>query len=52
MTITWKYAAGDDDNAPSRRPFEKGGKGRKRTEPAFPNVEFQALLTGDRGGQA
>ncbi|MEO8280580.1 MAG: ABC transporter substrate-binding protein [Ideonella sp.] len=46
VTITWKYAAGDESVGGFKEAFEKGG-GRVVKELAvpFPNVEFQALLT-------
>ncbi|HEY2257641.1 MAG TPA: ABC transporter substrate-binding protein [Variovorax sp.] len=46
MTITWKYAAGDESVAGFKEGFEKGGGTvvKELTVP-FPNVEFQALLT-------
>jgi branched-chain amino acid transport system substrate-binding protein len=46
MTITWKYAAGDESVAGFKEAFEKGGgKVIKDLTVPFPNVEFQALLT-------
>jgi branched-chain amino acid transport system substrate-binding protein len=46
MTITWKYAAGDESVAGFKEGFEKGGgKVIKSLTVPFPNVEFQALLT-------
>ncbi|MEJ8823171.1 ABC transporter substrate-binding protein [Variovorax humicola] len=46
MTITWKYAAGDESVAGFKEGFEKGGgKVIKDLTVPFPNVEFQALLT-------
>ena len=46
MTITWKYAAGDESVAGFKEGFEKGGgKVVKNLTVSFPNVEFQALLT-------
>ncbi|MDM0043966.1 ABC transporter substrate-binding protein [Variovorax dokdonensis] len=46
MTITWKYAAGDESVAGFKEGFEKGGgKVVKNLTVPFPNVEFQALLT-------
>ncbi|MEJ8812209.1 ABC transporter substrate-binding protein [Variovorax ureilyticus] len=46
MTITWKYAAGDESVAGFKEGFEKaGGKVDKQLTVPFPNVEFQALLT-------
>ncbi|MEP7282575.1 MAG: ABC transporter substrate-binding protein [Rubrivivax sp.] len=46
ITITWKYAAGDESVKGFREAFEKGGGTvlKDLTVP-FPNVEFQALLT-------
>jgi branched-chain amino acid transport system substrate-binding protein len=46
VTITWKYAAGDESVKGFREGFEKGG-GQivKELSLPFPNVEFQALLT-------
>ena len=45
-TITWKYAAGDEASAASRRHSKRaGGKVVKELSLPFPNVEFQALLT-------
>jgi branched-chain amino acid transport system substrate-binding protein len=46
VTITWKYAAGDESAAGFREGFEPGG-GQIIQDLAlpFPNVEFQALLT-------
>jgi branched-chain amino acid transport system substrate-binding protein len=46
MTITWKYAAGDESVGGFRDGFEKGGGQivKELTLP-FPTVEFQALLT-------
>ena len=46
VTITWKYAAGDESVKGFREAFEKGGDQvvRELNLP-FPNVEFQALLT-------
>ena len=46
VTITWKYAAGDESVAGFKEAFEKGG-GKVVEELAvpFPSVEFQALLT-------
>ena len=46
ITITWKYAAGDESVAGFKEGFEKGGGtvAKQLTVP-FPNVEFQALLT-------
>ncbi len=46
VTITWKYAAGDESVKGFREAFEKGGgKVVKDLAVPFPNVEFQALLT-------
>ncbi|MET0543225.1 MAG: ABC transporter substrate-binding protein, partial [Variovorax sp.] len=46
MTITWKYAAGDESVAGFKEGFEKGGgKVVKQLTLPFPNVECQALLT-------
>ncbi|MBU3725149.1 MAG: ABC transporter permease [Burkholderiaceae bacterium] len=46
VTITWKYAAGDEMVAAFKEGFEKtGGKVVKTLSLPFPNVEFQALLT-------
>ena len=46
VTITWKYAAGDEMVKGFREAFEKGGgKVGKELNLPFPNVEFQALLT-------
>ncbi len=46
MTITWKYAAGDESVGGFKEGFEKGGgKVIKDLTVPFPNVEFQALLT-------
>lgn len=46
MTITWKYAAGDESVKGFKESFEKGGgKVTKELSLPFPNVEFQALLT-------
>jgi branched-chain amino acid transport system substrate-binding protein len=46
VTITWKYAAGDESAAGFREGFEKGGgQVIKDLALPFPNVEFQALLT-------
>ena len=46
VTITWKYAAGDESVQGFKESFEKGGGSvvKELTLP-FPNVEFQALLT-------
>lgn len=46
VTITWKYAAGDESVKGFKESFEKGGgKVTKELNLPFPNVEFQALLT-------
>ena len=46
MTITWKYAAGEEAVNGMKEGFEKsGGKITKQLTLPFPNVEFQALLT-------
>ena len=46
VTITWKYAAGDESIRGFREAFEKGGGTIvKELNLPFPNVEFQALLT-------
>jgi branched-chain amino acid transport system substrate-binding protein len=46
VTITWKYAAGDESVGGFREAFEKGGGTVvKELSLPFPNVEFQALLT-------
>ena len=46
VTITWKYAAGDESVAGFKEAFEKGGgKVTKELSLPFPGVEFQALLT-------
>ena len=46
VTITWKYAAGDESVNGFKESFEKGGgKVVKALNLPFPNVEFQALLT-------
>ncbi|MBV7484196.1 ABC transporter substrate-binding protein [Bordetella sp. BOR01] len=46
VTITWKYAAGDEQMNGFREGFEKaGGKIVKELTLPFPNVEFQSLLT-------
>jgi len=46
VTITWKYAAGDESVRGFKEAFEKaGGKVSKELTLPFPNVEFQALLT-------
>ena len=46
VTITWKYAAGDESVGGFKEAFEKGGgQVVKELNVPFPNVEFQALLT-------
>lgn len=46
VTISWKYAAGDESVRGFREGFEKGGgKVVKDLSLPFPNVEFQPLLT-------
>ncbi len=46
VTITWKYAAGDESVGGFTEAFEKGGgKVIENLTVPFPNVEFQALLT-------
>jgi branched-chain amino acid transport system substrate-binding protein len=46
VTLTWKYAAGDESVAGFKEGFEAGGgKVVKELNLPFPNVEFQALLT-------
>ena len=46
VTITWKYAAGDETVRGFKEAFEKGGGTVvKELNLPFPNVEFQALLT-------
>jgi branched-chain amino acid transport system substrate-binding protein len=46
VTITWKYAAGDESVRGFKESFEKGGGTVvKELNLPFPNVEFQALLT-------
>ena len=46
VTITWKYAAGDETVKGFKDAFEKGGGSVvKELNLPFPNVEFQALLT-------
>jgi branched-chain amino acid transport system substrate-binding protein len=46
VTLTWKYAAGDESVRGFKEGFEsKGGKVLKELNVPFPNVEFQALLT-------
>ena len=46
ITVTWKYAAGDESVGGFKEAFEKsGGKVVKQLTVPFPNEEFQALLT-------
>ncbi|MEY4752511.1 MAG: hypothetical protein RJA44_186, partial [Pseudomonadota bacterium] len=46
VTLTWKYAAGDESVRGFKEGFEQGGgKVVKELNLPFPNVEFQALLT-------
>jgi branched-chain amino acid transport system substrate-binding protein len=46
VTLTWKYAAGDEMVKAFKEAFEaKGGKVVKELSLPFPGVEFQALLT-------
>ena len=46
VTITWKYAAGDESVKGFKEALEKGGGTVvKELSLPFPNVEFQALLT-------
>jgi branched-chain amino acid transport system substrate-binding protein len=49
VTITWKYAAGDESVAGFKEGFAKATNGQgqvlKELSLPFPNVEFQALLT-------
>lgn len=46
VTISWKYAAGDESVKGFREGFEKGGgKILKDLNLPFPNTEFQPLLT-------
>ena len=46
VTITWKYAAGDESVAGFEEGFKaSGGEVVKELTLPFPNVEFQALLT-------
>jgi branched-chain amino acid transport system substrate-binding protein len=46
VSITWKYAAGEQSIGGFKETFEKGGgKVVKELFVPFPNVEFQALLT-------
>src|SRR5260221_5170345 len=47
VTITWKYAAGDESVGGFKEAFEKGGgQVVKEFSLPLPNVEFQPLLTG------
>lgn len=42
MTITWKYAAGEEMTNAFKEGFEKeGGKVSKQLTVPFPNVEFR-----------
>jgi branched-chain amino acid transport system substrate-binding protein len=46
MTVTWKYAAGEESVKGFKEGFEKnGGTVTKELTVPFPNVEFQSLLT-------
>ena len=46
VTITWKYAAGDESVGGFKEAFEKGGgQVVKELSLPFPNAEFQPLLT-------
>jgi len=46
VTVTWKYAAGDESVGGFKEGFEKGGgKVLRDLNVPFPNVEFQSLLT-------
>jgi len=46
VTITWKYAAGEESTGGFKEAFEKGGgKVVKELTLPFPQVEFQPLLT-------
>ncbi len=46
VTLTWKYAAGEQSVKGFKEAFEaKGGKVVKELTLPFPNVEFQALIT-------
>jgi branched-chain amino acid transport system substrate-binding protein len=46
VTLTWKYAAGDQSVAGFKEAFEKGGgKVLKEMSLPFPTVEFQPFLT-------
>lgn len=46
ITVTWKYAAGEESVKGFKEGFEKnGGTVSKELTVPFPNVEFQSLLT-------
>ena len=46
VTLTWKYAAGEESTGGFKEAFEKGGgKVVKEMTLPFPNVEFQPFLT-------
>ena len=46
VTLTWKYAAGEESTGGFKESFEKGGgKVVKEMTLPFPNVEFQPFLT-------
>jgi branched-chain amino acid transport system substrate-binding protein len=46
VTLTWKYAAGEESTGGFKETFEKGGgKVVKEMTLPFPNVEFQPFLT-------
>jgi branched-chain amino acid transport system substrate-binding protein len=46
VTLTWKYAAGEESTGGFKETFEKGGgKIVKEMTLPFPNVEFQPFLT-------
>ena len=46
VTLTWKYAAGEQSTGGFKETFEKGGgKVVKEMTLPFPNVEFQPFLT-------
>jgi len=46
VTVTWKYAAGDEQVDAFRQGFEEGGgKVLRDLNLSFPNVEFQSILT-------
>jgi branched-chain amino acid transport system substrate-binding protein len=46
VTLTWKYAAGDESVGGFKEAFEKaGGKVVKEMSLPFPNVEFQPFIT-------